>query len=113
MTSCYGGASVAISARIGGAWNKSVVGKQDLSLKQWGNIYQCCVRPVLLYCCETWKLTAADEVRLRGVERRMIRIMCRVRLVDRVSSDILCDRMTLGGCCCEDSGYDNSTPFAV
>ena len=112
MTSCYGGASVAISARIGGAWNKLVIEKQDLSLKQWGNIYQCCVRPVLLYCCETWKLTAADEMRLRGVERRMIR-MCRVRLVDRVSSDILCDRMALGGCCCEDSGYDNSTPFAV
>ena len=55
--------------------------------------YQCCVRPVLLYCCETWELTVADEMKLRGVERRMIRMMCGVRLVDRVSTDLLRDRV--------------------
>ena len=39
MISCYGGASEAVSARIGSAWKKFVelsgvlVGKQDLSLK--------------------------------------------------------------------------------
>ena len=60
---------------------------------QRGKIYQCCVRPVLLYCCETWELTVADEMRLRGVERRMIRMMCGVRLVDRVSSDVLRDKV--------------------
>ena len=32
-----------------------------------------------------------DEVGLRGVERRMIRMMCGVRLVDRVSTDVLRD----------------------
>ena len=47
----------------------ALVGKQGLSLKQRGKIYQCCVRPILLYCCETWELTVADEARLRGVER--------------------------------------------
>ena len=45
-------------------------------------------------CCTVVKrgnlLTVADEARLRGVERRMIR-MCGVRLVDRVSSDVLHD----------------------
>ena len=55
--------------------------------------YQCCVIPVLLYCCETWELTVADEMKLRGVERRMIRMMCGVRLVDRVSTDLLRDRV--------------------
>ena len=40
------------------------VGKQGLSLKQRGKIYQCCVRPVLLYC----ELTFVDEARMRGVE---------------------------------------------
>ena len=70
-----------------------LVGKQGLSLKQRGKIYQCCVRPVLLYCCETWELIVTDEVRLHGVERHMIRMMCRVRLVDRVSTDVLCDRV--------------------
>ena len=70
-----------------------LLGKQGLSLKQRGKMYQCCVRPVLLYCCETWQLTAADEARLRGVERRMIRMMCGARLVDRVLTDVLRDKV--------------------
>ena len=49
---------------------------------QRGKICWCCVRPVLLYCGETWELTVMDEVRLRGVEHCMIRMM--MRLVDRV-----------------------------
>ena len=40
-----------------------------------------------------WGLTIADEARLRGVERRMIRMNCGVRLVDRVSNDVLRDRV--------------------
>ena len=72
-----------------------LVRKQALSLKQQGKIYQCCVRPVLLYCCETFKLTVLEEVRLRGVERRMIRMMFWVRLVDRVLTDVLRDRWKL------------------
>ena len=70
-----------------------LVGKQDLSLKQQGKIYQCCVGPVLFYCCETWELTVADEARLHGVECRMITMICGVRLVDRVLNDILWDRV--------------------
>ena len=99
MISCFGGASEAVSARIGSAWKNFrelsgvLVGKQGLSLMQRGKIYQCCVRPVLLYCCETWELTVADEMRLPGVERRMIRMMCGVRLVDRVSTDVLRDKV--------------------
>ena len=61
-------------------------------MKQQGNIYQCYVRPVLLYCCETWELTVANEAWLRQVERLTIR-MCGVRLVDRVSTDVLRDRV--------------------
>ena len=99
MISCFGGASEAVSARIGSAWKKFrelsgvLVGKQGLSLMQPVKIYQCCVRPVLLYCCEMWELTVADEMRLRGVERRMIRMMCGVRLVDRVLTDVLRDKV--------------------
>ena len=99
MVSCYGGASETVSARIGGAWKKFrelsgvLVGKQGLSLKQRGKIYQCCVRPVLLHCCETWELSVADEARLRGVERHMIRMMCGVKLVDMVSTDFLRDKV--------------------
>ena len=99
MISCYGGASEAVSARIGSAWKKfrelsgALVRKQGLSFKQLGKIYQCCVKPVLLYCCETWELTIADEARLCGMEHCMIRMMCGVRLVDRVSTDVLHDRV--------------------
>ena len=91
----------AMSGRIDSAWKKFrelsgvLVGKLGLSLKQRGKIYQCCVRPVLLYCCETWELTVSDEARLRGVEGPMIRMMCGVRLVDRVSTDVLCDKVVL------------------
>ena len=73
MISCYG-----MSARICSAWKKFrelngvLVRKQGLFLKQRGEIYECCVRPVLLYCCETWGLPVPDEARLLGVERRMI-----------------------------------------
>ena len=69
MISCSGGASEAVSARIASAWKKFrelsgvLIGKQGLSLMQQGKIYQCCVRPVLLYCCETWELTVEDEMR--------------------------------------------------
>ena len=99
IISCYVGASEAVNARIGSAWKKFrelsgvLVGKQGLSLKQRRKIYQCCVRPVLLFCCEAWELAVADEARLRGVERRMIKMMCGVRLVDRVSTDVFHDRV--------------------
>ena len=99
MISCYGGASEAVTVEIGSAWRKfrelsgMLVRRQVLSLKQRGKIYQCCVRTVLLYCCEMWELTVADEARLRDVDRRMIIMMCEVKLVDRVSTDVLRDRL--------------------
>ena len=52
MIICFGGASEAVSARIGSAWKKFrelsgvLVGKQGLSLMQRGKICRCCVRPV-------------------------------------------------------------------
>ena len=92
MISCYGGASETVSARTWQCLEEFrelsgvLVRKQGLFLKQRGKIYQCCVKPVLLYYCETWERTVADEARLRGVKRRMIRMMCGVRLVDRGST---------------------------
>ena len=54
-----------------------------------------CVRHVLLYCYETWELAVVDEVRLRGEEPRMIRTMCGVRLVERLSTNVLRDRVSV------------------
>ena len=39
-----------------------------------------------------WELTVVDKARLCGVERQMIRMMCGVRLVDRVLIDVLWDK---------------------
>ena len=73
--------------------NGVLVGKQGLSLKQQEKIYQYFVGPVLLYCCKTWELTVADEARLHGMERRFIKMMCGVRLVVKVLTDVLYDRV--------------------
>ena len=54
MIICCGGASEVVIARSGSGWKKFrelvsvLVGKQGLSLKQRGKIYQRCVR---LFCC--------------------------------------------------------------
>ena len=53
-----------LSARIGSVWKRF----WELS-------------GVTLYCCEMWELTVPDEVRLHGVENRIIR-MCGVRVVN-------------------------------
>ena len=87
-----------MSAKIGSAWKKFrelsgvLLGQQGLSLKQQEKNYQYCAR-IFLCCCETLGLTVADEARLHGVERRIIRIMCRMRLVNRVSTDVFWDRV--------------------
>ena len=88
-----------MSARIGSAWTtfrelSDLLSWEAGFIKQRGKTYQCCVRTVLLNCCETWELTAADEARLFGVERSMFRI-CGVRLVDSVSTDALRDRVNV------------------
>ena len=64
-------------------------------MKQRGKIHQCCVKTVLSFCCETWELTVPDEARLLSVERHMIRMMCGVRLVDRMSTNVLRDRVDI------------------
>ena len=42
-----------------------------------------------------WELTVLDEASLGRVEHHMIRMMCGVRLADRVSNDVLNDRVSV------------------
>ena len=55
--SCYGGASEAVRARICSLWKNfwewCVSWEARFIFEAMGKIYQCCVRPVLMYCCET------------------------------------------------------------
>ena len=49
---------------------------------------------VLLYCCESWVITNVDEVRLHRVGSCTISMMLRVKLVDRVLTDVLQDKVS-------------------
>ena len=40
-----------------------------------------------------WELTVVNEARLRGVNRHMIWIMCGMGLIDRVTTDVLGERV--------------------
>ena len=94
-----GGYEDAVSHRVQSAWyafrrlRGTLVGKHGLSLRQRGFIYSRYVRPVLLYSCETWSLTTNLKLRLQSTERRMVRMMCGVRLVDRLPSEELRRRL--------------------
>ena len=47
-------------------------------------------------CCtvvKTWELTFTDEARLCVVEHYIIRMMCGVKLINRLSTDVSQDRM--------------------
>lgn len=90
----YVGVPEVFKGRIQSAWKKfqelsgALIGKLSLLLEQKGEIlYRYCVWSVQLYYSETWGLSVVDEARLRGLECRMIRMMCGTRLVDRVSSN--------------------------
>ena len=47
------------------------------------------MRSVLHHSSETWCLTTSLKQRLQSTERRMVRMMCGVRLVDRLPSEEL------------------------
>ena len=63
-------------------------------------------------CCtvvKTWELTFTDEARLCVVEHYIIRMMCGVKLINRLSTDVSQDRM---GIVVKIQRY-NSKPFVV
>lgn len=67
-----------INSRIQ-AGNRCLYAVQDLlkskvtSRRTKINIYKTIIRPVVMYGCEAWTLTAANEERLRVFERRILR----------------------------------------
>ena len=64
---------------------------EEVQEAKWCGSWEAGFILVALYCCETWELIVADEAQLHQVEHRMI-TMCRVRLVDRLSTDVLHDK---------------------
>ena len=93
MISCYCGVSEAVSARVGVQGVKWCINGKQFIFEAMGEDLPVLCSTSFVYCCETWELTIADEVRLHAMEHRMIRIICGVRLVDRMSTDILWNKV--------------------
>jgi hypothetical protein len=82
-----------ISSRIDAArkvffqLRKPLWSRHEISRKTKIDVYKYTVRAVLLYGSETWTLRQEDERRLAVFDHWCLRIIARVRYLDRVSND--------------------------
>ena len=100
MIGSNGGSEHPVCARIRGAWNRfrqmvGVLGARDISLKLRGRLYDSCVRSTMLYGSETWVMKKETESKIVRNENQMLRWMCRVKLLDKVSCGELRNRLGL------------------
>ena len=59
-------------------------------MRMKGVIYKACVRSGLTYGAENWVMEVGVFQRLQATERRMLRMICRVMLKDKVESAVYC-----------------------
>ena len=81
----------AVRMRVAAAWRKwreiaSLLTNKGIPLRHRGNVYDACVRSVLLYGAESWAMTERVLGILTSCDRRMLRYMAGVALQDRVNS---------------------------
>jgi hypothetical protein len=65
----------------------------NVSLATKLKVYNSAIRPVLLYACDTWSVTAEDLRRLRSFEFRCWRRILGVSYLDRVSNEEIIRRV--------------------
>ena len=58
-----------------------------ISARVKGKVYKTVVRPAMLYGSETWAVKRAQEKKMDAVEMRMLRWMCGVTKMDRLTND--------------------------
>ena len=58
-----------------------------------GVVYKACVHSMLKYGEETWVMKVGAFQRLRATEKRMLRMICGVRLKDKVESTVIALRV--------------------
>ena len=95
-----GGCTDAVTARIRSAWKSfhellPILTNRSIHFSQRGNIFEKCVRNVLLYGSETWPLLKEDLYHLKRTERAMIRWICEVKLKQLHSTNDLKSRESL------------------
>ena len=52
-------------------------------------VYKACVSSMLMYGAETWATKIRVFQRLQATERRMLRMICRVTLRDKIESTVI------------------------
>ena len=68
---------------------------KGIPLKYMAHVYGMCIRSVLIYGAESWPLTLKLAELLRGVDRRMLRYMAKIRLKDKIASEVVAKRCGL------------------
>ena len=93
-----GGCFDATTARIKSAWKKfrellPILTNRGISLKTRGSIFSSAVRRILLHASETWAVTVEDCNRLLRTDNAMIRWICSTRLIQKISTSQLRERL--------------------
>ena len=91
---------LAVRERVRKGWVKfrelsSILCSRRLALKWRGVVYRTCVRTVMTYGCENWPMKRENEEILLRAERRMIRMICGVTVLDRERGEDLKERLGL------------------
>ena len=89
-----GGKEMAVRRRVEVAWQKwreisSLLVNSGIPVKSRANVYEACIRPVMLYGSETWPLTERMKNIVRGTDRRMLRYVAGVRWQDWIPSVVV------------------------
>ena len=103
--SAGGGCDSAIAWRCCVAWGKfrkllPVLTSKYVSPKIRGDVYSACVCSAMLHGGETWVPNVVDLQRLRRNDRSMIRMICRTKISDNVTSDQLLQKLGLCDIAC-------------
>jgi len=98
MLSVDGDADAAVEARIQIGWNKfkqlvPLLTSRDISLIRRERLYSSCVRSSMVHGSDTRPVREENEVALQLAEMRMVRWMCNVKVIDRVQSKELRERL--------------------
>lgn len=95
-----GGSERSARTRVAAAWTKwreiaSLLINRGIPLEKRAQVYEACIRSVLLYGTETWPLTGRIERILVSCDRKMLRYMAGVTWRDQVSSEEVASRCDL------------------
>ena len=90
----------ATTSRIKSAWKKfrellPILTNRGISSKTRGCIFSSAVRRVLLHASETWAVTVEDCNRLVRIENVMIRWICSTRLIQKIPTSQLRERLVI------------------